>query len=116
MAFCGSIKQERWNRLLRPIDDMSGVAVSYVLGEGIFNYEYSWRTNNDIIELWVGCLARDGVEKWDIIRLTHNIFDPYWLVGLEIAVANIDARLRIPLLEAYMEYEVNSLELDRSPR
>ena len=90
--------------------------MSHALGEGIFNYEYSWRTNSDIIGLWLGCLARAGVEKWDIIRLTHNIFDPCWLIGLEIVVANIDIRLQIPLLEAYMEYEVNSPELDRSLR
>ena len=72
---------------------MSCVAVSQALGEGVFSYEYSWRTNSDIVGLWVHCLARARVEKWDIIRLTHNIFNPCWLVGLEIAVANIDARL-----------------------
>ena len=52
----------------------------------------------------------------DIIRITHNIFDPCWLVGLEIDVANIDAWLRIPLPNAYMEFEVNSQELERSSR
>ena len=93
MAFCGPIKPQRWNRLLQPIDDMSWVAVSWVLGEGTFSYEYSWRTNSDIVDIWVGCLARARVEKWDIVRLTHNIFDPCWLVGLEITVANIDVKL-----------------------
>ena len=101
MAFYGPITQERWNHMLRPIDDMSHVAVSQDLGEGVFSYQYSWRTNNVIIGLWVGCLARAGVAKWDIIRITHNIFDPCWLVGLEFIVVNIDSRLRIPLPEAY---------------
>lgn len=83
--------------MLMAIDGMSHVAVSQALGEGVFSYEYSWRTNNDIVGLWVGCLARARVAKWDIIRITHNIFDPYWLVGLESTIANIDAQLRIPL-------------------
>ena len=63
MAFCSPIKQERWNRLFRPINDMRQIAVSRALGEGVFNYEYSRRTKSDIIGLWVGCLAREGVEK-----------------------------------------------------
>lgn len=107
MAFCGPITQERWNHLLRPIDDMSREAVSQDFGEGFFSYQYSWRTNIDIVGLWVGCLARAGVAKQDIVRITHNIFDPYWLVGLESAITKIDAQLRIPLLEAYMEFDVN---------
>ena len=81
-----------------------------------FSYQYSWRTNSDIVGLWVGCLARARVEKWDIIRITHNIFDPYWLVGLESVVANIDAWLRIPLPEAYIEFDVNSPKIGRSSR
>ena len=76
MAFCGSIKLERWNWLFRPIDYMSRVVVSKVLGEEIFNYEHSWKTNNNIIGLLIGCLARVGVAKWEIIRLGLNIFDP----------------------------------------
>ena len=62
---------------------MSRVAVSRVFGEGVFKYEFSWHTNNDILGSWIGCLARARVEKWDIIRLNYNIFDPSWLVGLE---------------------------------
>lgn len=116
MAFYGPITQERWNRMLRPIDDMSHVAVSRALGEGVFSYQYSWRTNNDIIGLWVGCLARARVEKWDIIRIIHNICDPCWLVGLESAIATIDSWLCIHLLEAYMEFDVNSPKIGRSPR
>lgn len=37
MAFCGSITQECWNRMLRAIDDMSHVAISQALGEGVFS-------------------------------------------------------------------------------
>ena len=116
MAFCGPVKQERWNRLLRPIDDMSRVAISRALGEGVFNYEYTWRTNSDIIGLWVGCLARAGIDKWDIIRITYNTFDPSWLLGLEEVVANIDEKLRIPLPEAYMEMEEASKVPASNPR
>ena len=63
MAFLGSVKPERWNQLLRLIDDMSRVAVSRVFGEGVFKYEFSWHTNNDILGSWIGCLGRDRVEK-----------------------------------------------------
>ena len=35
---------------------------------------------------------------------------------MEIVVANIDARLRIPLLEFYMEFEVDNPEIGRSLR
>ena len=69
MAFYGLITQERWNRILRPIDDMSRIAVNRALGEGIFNYDYSWRTNSDIIGLWVGCLDWAGIEKWILLGL-----------------------------------------------
>ena len=75
-AFCGPVKQERWNRIFQPINDMSQIAMSRTLGEGVFNYEYLWRTNRDIIGQWVGFLARVGVEKWDIVRLSYNLFDP----------------------------------------
>ena len=93
MAFCGLIKQERWNRIFWPIDDMIRIAMSRALGEGVFNYEDSWRTNNDILGKCVGYLARVGVEKWDIVRLSYNLFNPCWLLRLEIVVANIDERL-----------------------
>ena len=67
MAFCGLIKLERWNWLLRPLDNMSQVAVSRALGEGVFSYDFTWRTNSDIVRIWVGCLVRVGVGIWDII-------------------------------------------------
>ena len=76
---------------------MSQIVVSRALSEGVFNYEYSWRKNSDILGKWVGCLARARVEKWDIVRLSYNLFDPCWLLGLEIVVANIDERLLISL-------------------
>ena len=72
---------------------MSQIVVSRELGEGFFNYKYSWRTNSDIMGQWVGYLAREGVEKWDIVRLSYNLFTPYWWLGLEIVVVDIDERL-----------------------
>ena len=49
LAFCGIVKLERWNRLLRPIDDMTRGVISRLLGEGVFNYDFSWYTNSEIL-------------------------------------------------------------------
>lgn len=62
MAFWGNIKLERWSRFLKPIDDMTRIAVSQAIGEGSFNYDYTWWTNSDIIGTFIGCLARERVE------------------------------------------------------
>ena len=69
MAFRGNVKLERWNRVLNQVDDMSRIVVSHVIGEGLFNYEFSWRTNSDIIGAFIGCLAKAKVEKWDMFRI-----------------------------------------------
>ena len=81
---------------------MTRIAVSRVIGEGIFNYEFSWRTNSEIIGAFIGFLARAKVEKWAMIKLCFNVFDIVWCVGLEEAIMNIDAKLKIPLREMYM--------------
>ena len=41
MAFRGNVKPERWKRVLNQVDDMFKVAVSCVIGEGLFNYKFS---------------------------------------------------------------------------
>jgi hypothetical protein len=41
MAFTGHIRPERWNKLLNPVDDMSRVAISRSLGEGVFSYDFA---------------------------------------------------------------------------
>ena len=41
VAFKGKVKPERWNRVLNQVDDMSYLAISHVLGEGILDYEFS---------------------------------------------------------------------------
>ena len=111
MAFHGIVKPKRWNQLLRPMDN-----ISRVMGECVFNYDYSWCTNSDILEIWIGCLARAKVEKWDIIRLCYNLFYPRWLVGLEQVVFSIDEKLKILLPEAYMAHQPDSFELATIPR
>ena len=58
MAFKGKIKLERWNIVLNQVDDMTKLAMSRALGEGMFNYDFTWRTNSDIIGAFIGCLAR----------------------------------------------------------
>ena len=63
MAFRGNTKPERWDHLLNPVDDMTRIVVNCVLGEGVFNYDFSWRTNSDIVGSFIGCLAKAKVEK-----------------------------------------------------
>ena len=89
-------------RILNPVDNMTRVAVSRAIGEGVFRYDYTWRTNSDIIGSIIGCMVREKIEKWDIIRLCLNIFNPLWLVGLEEAVMSIDLYNNIPPPEIYM--------------
>ena len=46
---------------------MKRIAVSRVIGEGVFKYDHSWRTNNDLIGLFIGCMAKVGFKKWAMI-------------------------------------------------
>ena len=82
MAFRGRIKPERWNRVLNQVDDMTHLAISQALGEGMFDYDFTWRTNSDIIGAFIGCLARDRIGKWKMFKLCSNLFDPIWCFGL----------------------------------
>ena len=58
------------------VDDTMRIVVRRVIGEGTFNYKYTWQINSDIIGTFIGCLARARVELWAMIRLYCNIFDP----------------------------------------
>ena len=111
MAFRGNVKPERWNKVLNQVDDMTRIVVSHIIGEGLFNYDFSWRANRAIIGAFIGCLARARVEKWDMFRLCLNVFNPVWCVGLEEAIMSIDEKFRIPLLEMYMAHPPGSFDL-----
>ena len=69
MDFHGNVKLERWNRVLRPVDGMTRIVVSRAIGEGFFKYEFTWRTNSDIIGTFIECMARARIDKWDTLRL-----------------------------------------------
>lgn len=115
MAFCGEVKPERWNRLLLPADEMTHFSLNKALGEGVFNYQYTLRTNSDIIEAFIGCLARAEINADNIIRLCRNLFVPAWRKGLEQAVHSLDNRLRIPLPERYMSLPIGNPDLAMAP-
>ena len=112
MTFGGNVKLERWNRILFPVDDMTRISISRALREGVFDYQYTWRTNSDIIGSFIGCLARAKVEAGDIIRLCHDLFVPTWWKGLEQAIHSINGKLRIPLPEKCIKLPVGSLDLE----
>ena len=76
MAFCDNVKPERWNKILRPMDDMSRLAVSREIGEGAFDYKFTWRTNNNILRSFTGCMVRARVDYRYIIHLYCDIFHP----------------------------------------
>ena len=116
MAFRGSIKPERWNRILNPVDGMTRIVVSRAIGEGFFNYEFTWRMNSDIIGLFIGCMAKTRINKWAMIRLCLNIFDSTWYTGIIEAIMSLDDNLRVPLLEVYMNNPPGSLPVAIMPR
>ena len=89
MAFCGAVKPERWNRILYLVNDMSHFAINKALGEGVFDYEYIWRINSNIIKTFIGYLARAKVLADDIIRLCRDLFVPTWRKGLDQVVYSI---------------------------
>ena len=76
MAFRGTVKPERWNRILIPMDDMTRFAMNKAMGEGVFDYRFTWRTNSDIIGVFIGCLFRANVQPDHIICLCHDLFIP----------------------------------------
>ena len=76
MAFWGNVTPEQWNIILNPLDDMSRIVVGRVIGEWIFNYMYTWRTNNNIIGSFIGWLARAKVDHDQIIQLCCDLFQP----------------------------------------
>ena len=76
ITFRANTKPKRWDHLLNLVDDMTRIVVNYVLGEDVFNYDFFWRTNNNIVDSFIGCLARAKVEKWAIIKLCYNVFNP----------------------------------------
>ena len=48
---------------------MTRVVANRALGEGIFNYDFTWSTNSSIIGALSGCLARAELENWEMNRL-----------------------------------------------
>ena len=60
---------------MRLVDGMTCIIVSRAIGEGVFKYDFTWRTINDIIGIFIGCMTRAKINKWDMIRLCLNIFD-----------------------------------------
>ena len=76
MAFRGAVKPERWNRILIPMDDMTRFAMYKALGEGIFDYRFTWRTNSDIIGVFIGCLIRANIQTDLIVQLCRDLFIP----------------------------------------
>lgn len=62
MAFRGSIQPERWNKILKHLDDLSRRAVKKVFCEDLVDYEFTFRTNGEIVPeplshvcFWQGC-------------------------------------------------------------
>lgn len=116
MAFRGPIKQERWSRVLNPVDKMTRVAVSRAIGEGAFDYNYTWRTNSSIIGAFIGCLTKAGLDKWDMSRLCTNLFNATWTHGMEEAIGGMDERGMIPSPEVYMCHLPGSQAMTLAPR
>ena len=115
MAFRGEVKPERWNQILVPVDDMTRFAMNKALGEGIFEYHFTWRTNSDIIGAFIGCMIRANIQADHINWLCRDSFVPAWRKGLEHTVDNIDNSFRIPYPEKYMSLPIGHPELDTAP-
>lgn len=116
MAFRGNIKPERWNHILRKVDNMTRITASRAIGEGYFDYEYTWRTNSDIIGIFIGCMAKAGVSKWAMVRLYLNLFNSTWCKGIIEVISSLDKNLYVPLLEMYMNHPPGSLIIANIPR
>ncbi|GLJ21587.1 hypothetical protein SUGI_0400720 [Cryptomeria japonica] len=43
MAFKGSVKEERWFRILNELDNLSVRAVQVIMGEEVYNYDHIYR-------------------------------------------------------------------------
>ena len=61
-------------------------------------------------------MARARIDKWDMVELYWNIFDPSWCRGLEEVIMSLDEKNRVPLPEMYMDYPPGSFDLDIVPR
>ena len=115
MSFLGSVKLERWSRLLKPVDDMTHFAVSRAIGEGVFDYSATWRMHSSILGSFIGCFMRAKVCCGDIVKLCFDIFSPVWKKGLEKVVYSIDEKLWIPLPKKYMSFSLGAVDLDIAP-
>ena len=47
---------------------MTRLAMSRALSEGMFNYDFTWRKNSDIIGAFIRCLARARIGKWEMLN------------------------------------------------
>ena len=91
---------------------MTRVALNRALGEGFFNYDYTWRTNSSIIGSFIGCLARTDSSRWEMIKFCSNLFSPVWCKGIEEVIMSFDNCNRVPLPEEYMAYLPGCSDLD----
>ena len=98
-----------WNRMLMEVDDMSRLAVSRVICEKYFKYDYTWRTKNEVFRSIVACLVRAQVSPQIIIHIYNNLFEDTWLKGLDHVVLSIIVNLEIPYLEDYVIHPLGSL-------
>ena len=63
MAFQVNVQLERWTIVLKLVDDMMRIVVIQAIGEGTFNYNYTWKTKTNIIGMFINCLARARVDQ-----------------------------------------------------
>ncbi|GLJ26437.1 hypothetical protein SUGI_0510080 [Cryptomeria japonica] len=103
MAFKGQIKQERWSRMLNDLDDLSLRVVAEIMGEEHLNYEFRFRVNSEIPATFVAILLVMGLTKNEAIPLCQEVFKENLLMGLELAVHNVNENLMIPYPKDYAE-------------
>ena len=101
---------------MRHADDMTRFVVSRAIGEDVFDYSATWRTNSSIIGSLIGIMVRTKIDREEIVRLCVDSFNPVWRKGLEKAVFSIDDKGRIPLPEKYMGLPLGAEELRTAPR
>ena len=90
---------------------MPRITVFHAIGEGTFDYKFTWHTNSDIIGAFIGCLDRAKIDKWAMIQFCYNIFNPVWRVGLDEVIKSINQKLRIPLPKMYMAHPLSIFDL-----
>lgn len=101
---------EQWNRILKPVDDLTKRVVELVIGVSQFNDSFTHCYNGDAIGTMAAHTIYGDFRKAWVVNLCIYIFKEHLLGGREHAIYSINNQKEFPNPKLHMNADVDMLE------